>query len=82
MRSASKARARLGALLAAVVLLGVLRAWTSALQAAPAPAGGPGEGAGAELARARREQALMRAESTAAMLRALNSASTLPEGGP
>ncbi len=52
------------------------------LRADPRAAGSLTEGANAELTRARREQALIRAEGTATMLRALQAAPTLPEGGP
>ncbi len=71
----------LGGIAFAALLLGGAHALMRPLRAAPPPDGLP-EGASSELARARREQALIRAEGTAKMLRALDSAPTLPSGGP
>jgi hypothetical protein len=58
-----------------------LRALERPFRAAAPTLGGPAEGASSEFLRVRREQALIRAEGTALMLRALRSAPTLPEGG-
>lgn len=72
-----------GIALVALLGWGGLRALARPLRAAPVLPGGPlSEGASAEFARARREQILIRAEGTAAMLRTLNSAPTLPGAGP
>jgi len=78
------------ALLGALLCLLSLAAWrggrSGLAAAAPAPAPPPArgsaqEGALRELQRARREQALIRAEGTAQMLRALAEAPILPGGG-
>lgn len=77
-------RAALG-LLATGVLLALAAAWPRARPdaAAAAPASGVREeGAQREFVRTRREQALIRAETTVRLLRALAEAPTLPGGGP
>ncbi len=76
----------LAGLVLVAALLGGRQALVRHLRAAPRAdpraVGSLTEGANAELTRARREQALIRAEGTATMLRALQAAPTLPEGGP
>jgi hypothetical protein len=76
--------ALLGALLCLLALAGWPRERSGLAAAAPAPAPARGSvqgGALRELQRARREQALIRAEGTARLLRALAEAPILPGGG-
>lgn len=73
----------LGAIALALLGWGSFHALSRPLRAGPGvPVGLPSEGASAEFARTRREQALIRAEGSATMLRALNAAPTLPGAGP
>jgi hypothetical protein len=85
-RTCSNRGTWLAGLVLVAALLGGRQALARHLRAAPRAdpraAGCQTEGASAELMRARREQALIRAEGTATMLRALQAAPTLPEAGP
>jgi len=74
-------RAWLGGIALAAFAIGGSQVLAVAAREVTGPPGLPSQGAGAELVRARREQALIRAEGTVTMLHALRSAPTLPGAG-